>query len=449
MSSLTTIVTIIVIIIITINYDNIIKYSTSSSINSITSAISNNTSSNSINEIDYNVKQNNVMMLKEISNSNTTTSTISTTTISNNTSNNTNSNILIELHTLQNVHNINDSIIEADDDEYNNNHNKKTKGHHPNVRKVEYLKYNNNTSIDDSKYDYDKSIKIFMVQYPGLKKYNGFLPHGKWLSGIYPKDMIGRNIDFIQDRARKDGYYVVYNNNNKPIDIHIFSTYEAAECLRNKRIIIVGDSYMKQMYIGAVDIMLQNPSNTIIEGGRFREIISRQAAKFLSKSKAIKSRNIHLSYDDKCIHSSLNCLMNNIMRNKYYRQADYLISNILVHDLENNKNHTSRLTDYLGNLEKLFAFPNSKLLWVTGPSYDLNRVPDKYLEVTKNRPTVFANKEAFVLADRYKIPILDFYSLTGTCRWKNCSTDGGHRSRFVNRMKFQLVLNNICKRNKK
>jgi hypothetical protein len=250
--------------------------------------------------------------------------------------------------------------------------------------------------------------------------------------------------DFLQFRDRKDGYYVS-SNNSKPINLHIFSTYEAAECLRNKRVMIVGDSYMKQMFIGAVDVMLQNPSNTEIEGGKYRELISRQAAKCLSQSRAIKIRNIHLSYDDKCVHSNLNCLINNLEKNRYYRQADYLISNILVHDLESNQNRSTRLSQYINNLEVLFANPKSKLMWVTGPSYDLKRVPDKYLETTKNRPTVAANKKSFELADQYGIPILDFYSLTANCRWKNCSTDGGHRSRFVNRMKFQLVLNNICR----
>ena len=42
------------------------------------------------------------------------------------------------------------------------------------------------------------------------------------------------------------------------------------------------------------------------------------------------------------------------------------------------------------------------------------------------------------------VPILDFYQLTRGCTWNNCTIDGGHRSRFVNRMKAQKVLNLIC-----
>jgi hypothetical protein len=39
---------------------------------------------------------------------------------------------------------------------------------------------------------------------------------------------------------------------------------------------------------------------------------------------------------------------------------------------------------------------------------------------------------------------LDFYQPTDACKWKNCSVDGDHRSRFVNRWKAQLLLNTLC-----
>jgi hypothetical protein len=166
------IIIIIIVIVIIINYDNITTYTTTTTNTNTVAADTNTplpshptTTSSTItytNEIDYNVKQNNDVTLQDINNINT-----------NNNTNINDNNTLVELHTLQNIHNDNESIIEADDDEYKTNH--QLKNHHPNVRKVEYLKYNNNTSIDDVKYNYDKSNKIYMVPYPGLKKYNGFL----------------------------------------------------------------------------------------------------------------------------------------------------------------------------------------------------------------------------------------------------------------------------------
>ena len=41
-------------------------------------------------------------------------------------------------------------------------------------------------------------------------------------------------------------------------------------------------------------------------------------------------------------------------------------------------------------------------------------------------------------------PYLDVFQLTNSCNMENCSYDGGHRSRYVNRWKAQLLLNTLC-----
>ena len=56
------------------------------------------------------------------------------------------------------------------------------------------------------------------------------------------------------------------------------------------------------------------------------------------------------------------------------------------------------------------------------------------------------NTVSMQLARQYGVPVLNLQPLTGLCRWQNCSTDGSHKSRFVNRMKAQLVLNALCKK---
>merc|ERR1712127_449524 len=38
---------------------------------------------------------------------------------------------------------------------------------------------------------------------------------------------------------------------------------------------------------------------------------------------------------------------------------------------------------------------------------------------------------------------------TGLCVWSNCTADGGHRSRYVNRMKAQYLLNMVCEKSSK
>mmetsp|Transcript_31514 Transcript_31514/g.102667 ORF Transcript_31514/g.102667 Transcript_31514/m.102667 type:complete len:361 (+) Transcript_31514:114-1196(+) len=42
------------------------------------------------------------------------------------------------------------------------------------------------------------------------------------------------------------------------------------------------------------------------------------------------------------------------------------------------------------------------------------------------------------------IPFLDAFHLTQSCKWENCSKDGAHRSKFVNRMKAHMILNHLC-----
>ena len=41
-------------------------------------------------------------------------------------------------------------------------------------------------------------------------------------------------------------------------------------------------------------------------------------------------------------------------------------------------------------------------------------------------------------------PFVDVFQLTRSCTMKNCSFDGAHRSRYVNRWKAQLLLNTLC-----
>ena len=96
------------------------------------------------------------------------------------------------------------------------------------------------------------------------------------------------------------------------------------------------------------------------------------------------------------------------------------------------------------NTKELGGGRSLPIVWVTGPAYDIARVPSKYQEITKKRPTALINKMSKQEALKIGTPLLDIETLTARCLWSNCTSDGGHRSRFVNRMKAQLLLNNLC-----
>lgn len=115
--------------------------------------------------------------------------------------------------------------------------------------------------------------------------------------------------------------------------------------------------------------------------------------------------------------------------------------NCLVHHVDLHSNDGNFTQVYLSQLDTLFGHVSRglPLTWATGPSYDISKV-----SITSKRPTSMLNLEAMKLARKYDIPLLDFYTLTDRCVYRNCTSDGGHRSRYVNRMKAQMLLNNFC-----
>mmetsp|Transcript_10113 Transcript_10113/g.16925 ORF Transcript_10113/g.16925 Transcript_10113/m.16925 type:complete len:152 (-) Transcript_10113:1220-1675(-) len=99
------------------------------------------------------------------------------------------------------------------------------------------------------------------------------------------------------------------------------------------------------------------------------------------------------------------------------------------------------VTKTLDDLNKMFQ-RTEKLVYASMPSYRMSKVPIKYKSATIGREQVYWDhlKQLDTLGVRY----LDFFQLTSTCIADNCTYDGGHRSRYVNRWKAQLLLNTLC-----
>lgn len=93
------------------------------------------------------------------------------------------------------------------------------------------------------------------------------------------------------------------------------------------------------------------------------------------------------------------------------------------------------IENYQKEVTKFFEKPDMKLTWATGLSYHKNSTTTKF------------HFDSMAIAKTKSIPLLDLYSMSDVCQWSNCSADGGHRSRFVNRMKVQMFLNNLCEVN--
>lgn len=120
-------------------------------------------------------------------------------------------------------------------------------------------------------------------------------------------------------------------------------------------------------------------------------------------------------------------------------------------------NATAIAADYLQSIQQFFTFigntmakhgRKNNLLWLSSPYYHVESLampPDSpYRAMSKFCYVDDLNKMGLDLAKTNGIPVLDIYALTKACTWTNCTVDGAHGSRFVNRMKAQLLLNKLC-----
>jgi hypothetical protein len=286
------------------------------------------------------------------------------------------------------------------------------------------------------------------VPWPHRKIFDGYLKEGMFLiddidyftSKLADFDVSG--LDNIQTHAVHEGIFFP-NRENFP-KFHLFSSNEANSCIKGKNIHFFGDSYIQQSFIGFGEVILNKPSNMEILNGSVRNVevghIQNRIDKHLDEETAVKF------VMDNCRHGDLKCAISELDSNASLLKADVLIGNILVHHMTLHREEMGYLDDYVIQLKSLLKKAKTyQLTWATGPSYVITRVPEQYRNITRNSPTEFMNFKAIDLAEELDVPLLDFFSLTHSCKWSNCTSDGGHRSRFVNRMKAQMILNNICK----
>lgn len=288
--------------------------------------------------------------------------------------------------------------------------------------------------------------------YPHRRVFNGFLEYGTYIAGDWERMKprlygMEKKKDSIQWRAMREG--VFFPNREKFPKFHIFSSAETLQCIESKSIYFFGDSYTRQMFVGFADIILNKPSNVEIMNGSMRIDVVRETSTTLNKHLHKKTKVRVLI--EHCNHGDLQCLIDDFQKNQWLASADVLVGNVLIHHLNKHYRNSNVAEHYLSQLQQLFeiASENLKLTWLTGPSYAINLIPELHRNQTAQKPTIFLNFETFKLAKQFGIPIIDMFSLTHSCKWRNCSYDGGHRSRFVNRMKAQMLLNNICKLERK
>ena len=236
-----------------------------------------------------------------------------------------------------------------------------------------------------------------------------------------------------------------------------FSAAEAVRCLRRKRLVFAGDSYHMQTFIGLVETLSPKDRGAKeIQGSAERrsELARMQAvAKHLAPNEInLKFRcsasercygrgSLAFAYQAHALNACLACLQ------KHAGNADTIVVlSTGVHLISRWPRKTAAqkraAAHYLVKEVERILRSMRNVIYASGPSYDVEKVPFPYNGTMSIRGT--SQAALTLLNGPWASRVLDFYELTRSCKWDNCTTDGGHRARFVNRMKAQVLLNKIC-----
>jgi len=99
----------------------------------------------------------------------------------------------------------------------------------------------------------------------------------------------------------------------------------------------------------------------------------------------------------------------------------------------------------IADMQNFFAI-SKNTMYVSMPSYEVEKIPKEYREAMHHTHAgrLYEGLLDSLAPNVAGHPFLDVFPLTRACVWENCSVDGGHRARFVNRWKAQLLLNTLC-----
>lgn len=330
-----------------------------------------------------------------------------------------------------------DPVIVIDERQYNQSRVKTTSSikSHVDSHPIDELQTNQPHNITTS-----AGVGVKFIPYPHKTLGSGKDMQCQWETKFVSNPSV---YDFIQLSAFEEGICIPIHPNGT---IHIFTSVEAKKCLSYKRVIISGDSYMKQLFVGLADILLgkklQNDEQ--ITDSALRKRIVETANYWLAKrrKKDATFPTVIYSCEQPCYGKD----------NSFSKKCSKCINSYTLEDqntvaavgagvhimARKDVNATARVVDEFLNLTK-------RTIFVSMPSYQLQKVPEQYREVSSTRNNLYDAMIPNLAPRNPDHPFLDVFQLTRSCTMNNCSYDGGHRSRYVNRWKAQLLLNTLCK----
>ena len=280
-----------------------------------------------------------------------------------------------------------------------------------------------------------------------------------WVHGVFDKDVFVPT--HITPVPSMNPPKVIKDALNQKF--HWFTKKEAEQCLRHKRVWVIGDSYMRNQYIGLMDVIRgnkKNPNEAITQGVPEKPV----KIPFLPKhfgdvgQATIKGANITATFiggrrfglglyiDD------IKALLTHI------KDDDLVVFNALIHDNKRNrvispqfKGDMKKAENYYVSLVEDLAKwlaeqkPKGKFIWSTSTSYKEKKVPLQFRKYQMNKRILAINNRAAEIWKKNGFPVSDVFHLTLACQANSCTKDGSHHNRMVNRAKAHVVLNHFCR----
>jgi hypothetical protein len=261
--------------------------------------------------------------------------------------------------------------------------------------------------------------------------------------------------DVIQSAAFSEGICVP--EETRFAKLHVFSAIEARACLSptmqnasNISVVIAGDSYNMQLFIGLADILLAitRTSNVQIVRGYQRKAVLEETKNALQGRRradpSFPRSNVKFVCDRACYGDRIRfwetcseCINAFTEKNEHVAAVVGAGIHIMQHV---GKNAFSEILNLL--------LKANRIIFNSMPSYQTEKIPPMYRNASHHTDKNHFYESTLSLIrsqnETGQQPFIDFYQLTRSCFMENCSYDGGHRSRYVNRWKAQLLLNTIC-----
>lgn len=274
----------------------------------------------------------------------------------------------------------------------------------------------------------------------------------------YKNDTSCDDIDRVQEDTFRDGFCEPLSKEQGEDEehLHIFSTQQALMCLRGKRLVFGGDSFAMQLYFGLADIILSNnhqPDVEITNGGH--------RVGFLKNTLKVIQDFHDLNHTEHPIIDFVDCLgagscygrggpgyqfstnctscLKSFMQGK---DCDALVISSAIHIIAeyNQSEAISQVLQFLNMYDQV--------IYASMPGLNTDQLTYDYVkngyDYEKDGWNFYASLLPHLAPRTPQNPFLDFFHLSKSCHWENCTNDGYHRARFVNRWKAQILLNTIC-----